>query len=316
MIANTLLIRKALTNAVMKAKINRPVPIGPMNSPTLLFDSSTNVSWSTTSVFVGEYLGDLLLDGGDVFAISDADVDGVELAFGPQHLGGRRWVPQGERGAAEAVAVAEPDGRGEGERVAAGRRHDVDLIADLEVVVVGRVLVEGHLVRTDRSFAIEQANRFVRIGAVPRGSEHWRPAGCHGFALLVDDLGGALQRAVGVGDSGNGGDGVDEVGGHRITGRLAAVAGVVTEGEGGADLQVGVRVGVAEQRVEAGAHAVGEHERADDEGHAEDDGDGDGDEAADAGAHAAARQEEGDVATHRRLSRSASSGRARRRPSE
>ena len=232
----------------------------------------------------GEYLGDLLLDGSDVFAIGDADVDGVELAFGPQYLGGRRWVPQGERGSAETVAVAEPDGRRKGERVAAGRRHDVDLVADFEVVVVGGVLVEGHLVGSDRSFTIEQANRLVRIGAVPRGSEHRRPAGCHGVALLVDDLRGALQGAVGVGDTGNGGDGVDEVGGHRVTGRLALVAGVVTEGEGRADLQVGVRVGVAEQRVEAGAHAVGEHERADDEGHAEDDGDGDGDEAADAGA--------------------------------
>ena len=217
----------------------------------------------------------------------------------PRTRGRRRWVPQGERGAAETVAVAEPDGRREGERVAAGRRHDVDLIADFEVVVVGGVLVEGHLVGTDRSFSVEQANGFVRIGAVPRGAEHRRPAGRHGFALLVDDLSGALQHAVGVGDAGNGGDGVDKVGGHRVTGSLAFVAGVVTEGEGRADLQVGVRVGVAEQRVEAGAHAVGEHERADDEGHAEDDGDGDGDEATDAGAHAAARQEEGDVATHR-----------------
>ena len=124
------------------------------------------------------------------------------------------------------------------------------------------------------------------------------PAGGDRFAVGVDDLGGALQHAVGVGDTGDGGDRVDELGGNRVACAWPASL-CVAEGERGAHLQVGVREGVAEQRVEARAHAVGEHERADDERHAEDDGDGDGDQPADAGAHAAARQEEGGVGAHR-----------------
>ena len=117
--ANTLLIRKALTKAVMKAKISSPVPNGPMNSLTLSFDSSMQRLLIDDLGVVGEHLGDLLLDGGDVLAVGDADVDGVEVALGAEHAGGRRRVPQGERRAAEAVAVAEADGSGEGERVAA-----------------------------------------------------------------------------------------------------------------------------------------------------------------------------------------------------
>ena len=193
-----------------------------------------------------------------------------------------------------------------------GRRDDVDLVADLEVVVVGGVLVDGDLVGARRGLPIEQANRAVGVGAVPRGAEHRCPAGGDGFAVRVDDLGGALELAVGVGDAGNGGDGVDEFGGHRVAGAWPSSLVLSPNASSVRDLQVGVLEGVGEQRVEAGAHAVGEHERADDERHAEDDGDGDGDQAADAGADAAARQEEGGVGTHRRLSRSASPGRARR----
>ena len=48
--ANTLLMRNALTKAVMKAKIRRPVPNGPMKLLTWSLASSINVARSTISV--------------------------------------------------------------------------------------------------------------------------------------------------------------------------------------------------------------------------------------------------------------------------
>ena len=124
--ANTLLIRKALTKAVMKAKISSPVPIGPMNSLTLVVRLVDQRLLIDDLDVVGHLLGDALLDGGDVLALGDADVDGVVDALGAEHGGRRRRVPQGERGAAEAVGVAEADGSRQRERVPAGRRDDVD----------------------------------------------------------------------------------------------------------------------------------------------------------------------------------------------
>jgi hypothetical protein len=180
--------------------------------------------------------------------------------------------------------------------VPAGRRDHVDAVADVDVVVVRRVPVDRHLIRTCRRFAIEQTDRVVGIAAVPRGAEHRRPAGGDGVAVAVDDLGASLQDAVGVGDPRDGGDGVDELGRDGVARDRRVV--VVAEGERRADLKVGLGKCVGEQRVEARTHAVGEHERADDERHAEDDGDGDGDQPADAGAHATARQQEGCVRAH------------------
>ena len=51
--AKTLLMRNALTKAVMKAKINRPVPNGPMNELTALIASLLSVSRVTTSTLSG-----------------------------------------------------------------------------------------------------------------------------------------------------------------------------------------------------------------------------------------------------------------------
>ncbi len=255
---------------------------------------------------VGEHLGDLLLDSGDVLTVGDADVDRVVDALGAEHLGGGRRIPQGERGAAERVAVAESDRAGEGERVRTRGGDDVDRIADLEVVVVGRVLVDGDLVGSARRGALAELDRAAGVGAIPRGAEHRCPAGGDRLAVGVDDLGAALQLSGGPLHPGYGGDGVDELGRDGV-----ACAGVAAPAERqlGADLEVGVLEGIGEQRVESGTHAVGEHERADDERHAEDDGDGDGDQPADPGAHAAARQQKGRVGAHV-SPRSASPGRA------
>ena len=261
---------------------------------------------------VGEDLGDALLHGGDVFAVGDADLDGVDDALGAEDLGGRRRVPQGERRPAEAVAVLEADGPGEREGVAAGGGDDTDFVADLEVVVVGGVLVDGHLIGSARSGALAYLDRVVLVAAVPGRAEHRRPAGRDDLAVAVDDLSAALQRPVGVGDSRHGGHGVDELCGHGITGGLGVVD--VAEGERRAHLQVGVLEGGGEQRVEARAQGVGEHEGTDDERDAEDDGDGDGDEPADAGAHAPPGEQEGGAGAHLNR-RSASAGRARCRAS-
>ena len=50
MIWKTLLMRKALTNAVMKAKISKPVPKALMNTPTSASPSAISTSRVTTSV--------------------------------------------------------------------------------------------------------------------------------------------------------------------------------------------------------------------------------------------------------------------------
>ena len=180
----------------MKAKISRPVPNGPMNSLTSVVRLVDQRLLIDDLGVVGEHLGDPLLDGGDVLTLGDADVDGVVDALGAEHLGGGRRVPQGERGAAERVAVAEADRARERERVRTGRRDDVDRVADLEVVVVGRVLVDRHLVRAARRGAVTELDRAVGVGAVPRGAEHRRPAGGDRLAVGVDDLGAALQPPV------------------------------------------------------------------------------------------------------------------------
>ena len=204
-------------------------------------------------------------------------------------------VPERERRTAHAVGVGEADGADERVRVPARRGDHVDLVAELEVVVLGRGLVDGDFVGTLRRRGPGAARSRRRrrrprsapnIGAPP--VETASPS-----ASMIWALRWTLPWARST--PGHGRDRLDEVGRDRVAG--AEVAGFA-EGERGADLEVGLLVRRAEQRVEPGAHAVGEHERADDERDGEDDGDGDRDQAPDARPDAAARQQQCGVATH------------------
>ena len=89
---------------------------------------------------------DPALHGGDVLTLGDGDVDAIEGVTGAEHLGGRRDVPGGQRGAGEAVAVAEADEGRDRELVGARVGDHVDRVADDEVLAIGRGLVDGHLV--------------------------------------------------------------------------------------------------------------------------------------------------------------------------
>ena len=116
-----------------------------------------------------------------------------------------------------------------------------------------------------------------------------------GLAVLVDELGVALQQRLGGGDALDRGDLV----GERRRDRVALqVDGVLAEGDRRADLEVDVLADLGEQVVERLAQAVGEDERADDERDADEDGDRDGDQPPDAGADALAGDERGGLGAH------------------
>ena len=107
MIWNTLLMRNALTNAVMKAKIEQAGAEGAderVDGLLVLVDDD----------LTGDHLGALrqhLLDPRHhrrrVDALVDLDVDRVIGAVGAEDRVGRRRIEGGERRAGEAVGVAE-----------------------------------------------------------------------------------------------------------------------------------------------------------------------------------------------------------------
>ena len=87
--ANTLLIRKALTNAVMKAKIKQArAERADERVDGVSFASSLSVCWVTTSTLVGQRGLERLLDVVVLGAVGDLQVDAVVHALGTEHGGG------------------------------------------------------------------------------------------------------------------------------------------------------------------------------------------------------------------------------------
>ncbi len=186
-IAKTLLMMNALTNAVMKAKISRPVPNAPMNSLT-----SSALSSATCSPVIDlgarrEHLLDRRLHGRHVGALDERDVDRVDLAVGAEPFHRRVEVEGDDRRAAEAVGVAEPDEGGERAGVLAGVGQVRHLVADVEVLHVGGGLVDGELVEPDRRRAVLDRDAGEAVVAHPRHADRGT-GGRDGVAVGIDEL--------------------------------------------------------------------------------------------------------------------------------
>ena len=146
-IEKVLKIRNAATNSATPAKISRAVLRKPMNSPmSSCWDWTFSAPVSTSSVVRQrglqvrrEALGSRALVGGDRDLIELA-----LLAGDPLRLGQRE---HGERCAAERVDVAERRDADQGVGAGPASAGDLDLVADLESLVVGRRLVDHDLAR-------------------------------------------------------------------------------------------------------------------------------------------------------------------------
>ncbi len=221
---------------------------------------------------------------------------------------GRDRVERGEGRAGEALRVAEPDETHELELLRAEVGDDRHGVADLEVGTLRGGGVDGDLTGSGRrsSFSERHPAQTVRPG--PRDAERRRPLRGDDVAVGIDQLREARQRGLDRLDALDGRHRVDEARRNRISGALRA--GV--EGLGAAHLEVDVLREVTEQAVEGVAEAVGEDERAGDEGHAQQDGEPDDDGAGLSGQQAPF----GDGADHDVSRRSASADRARARASD
>ena len=135
---NTLLMMNALTNVVMKANASRPLPKIEMNELMSSAASSATCWPVTTSVRGGRMSSIAALTVAGSAPSASFDVDRVVRVAGAEHLPCGLRVEHRERGAAEAVGVAEADQPDDRERFGAGVEHDVDVVTDLVVVFARR----------------------------------------------------------------------------------------------------------------------------------------------------------------------------------
>ncbi len=145
---------KALTKAVMNAKINRPWPNAPMNSLTPSAFSSATCSPVMTSRPSGRTSSIAAPHDGGVGALVERDVDRIDLAVGAEVVERRVEVEGDERGAAETVGVAEADRRGDRALEAPGVGDIGHLVTDVETGPIGRRLVDRQLVGPDRWLSV------------------------------------------------------------------------------------------------------------------------------------------------------------------
>ena len=121
---NTLLMMNALTNVVTNANASRPLPKIEMIELMSSAVSSATCSPVTTSVRGGRICLDRGLHGGGIGSVGELEVDRVVRVAGTEHLLRGRRVERRDRGAAEAVGVAEADEPDDLERLGAGVEHD------------------------------------------------------------------------------------------------------------------------------------------------------------------------------------------------
>ena len=177
---------------------------------------------------------------------------------------------------AASVAPARLFGRaelgdaGDGERARRPGRQDADPLADGEVVLLRRPGVHHHVVRGHRRAARDQVQRReLRVRVVGHAEGGRAAAGRDGLAVPGHELGVAGDLAVGAPRRrARGGSVASSDSGSSVARRARAAA----ELGHAADLEVDLRVDVAEQRGERVVQGVGEDERPRDERDAEHDG--------------------------------------------
>ena len=114
-----------------------------------------------------------------------------------------REVEAGERRAANRETRAELDDAGHAHLFDRAFRLDTDLLADLEVLVAGGLLVDDDLVRT-RPAALHQRQRIEdRVAVRDREPEVWRSARHDRLPVVTDELRRIrIDAALGLGDAG------------------------------------------------------------------------------------------------------------------
>ena len=205
--------------------------------------------------------------------LAGADRDRV-VAVLREHLACRGDVEEGDRGAAEAVDVAEPDDPGELVGADGALAGHLDGVADLEALIVGGADVDRDLAGAGGPVALDELERVeALVGGVDAEAEG-RVVALDRLALAVEDL-----RLVGVP-----GHVEDRAGGRLDLGQRPHLREHVLGDLGLAGLRpldellarddrVGLLVRAREDRVERLVDRVGEDERAADHRDAEDDRD-------------------------------------------
>ena len=198
--------------------------------------------------------------------------DVVDPALSIQQPLGRGQVEQGVGRPAHVHRAPEGHRAHDPERAGRAGEEDRDLVTHGQTVVPGRGHVDHHVVVPLRGATVGQDEG--RDGTEPLGRS---PDGGGGgradlAAVLVQELGIALDQPGDVVHSVDGPDALDDVVGHG----LASGAGPGAAAEGGGASHLGVAVGrrLAEHLAHAVADGVAQHERGGEERHAQHDGEG------------------------------------------
>ena len=191
-IENVLKIRNAPTSTAMNANASRPVVRNARPSRM----SSPSLSASCAAVRTCAVGGSSDAIWRWRLALADAVAAGdereVDLALLVEQLLGGREVEDDEGGPAEPGRLADGGEADELEGALRRGRGDRDLVAELEVLLVGGGGVERDLVLALRRAALGEADRGERRRHVGRGDRR-RPAGRDDLAVLADDRGDVVD---------------------------------------------------------------------------------------------------------------------------
>ena len=171
---------------------------------------------------------------------------------------------RGERRPGHAVGGAEGGDADHGDGHPLREEH-AGTAADVQPTVVGGGAVDDDLPRTGRGAPGDDPPRVETGGGHPIGPGRRRPVAADAVTVGTQELRLALDEGRGRADTVDAGDGADQRLGD------AALCGDAFRGDAvaAAHDRVGVAVGLGEERAEAVAHGVAEHQRAGQERHAD-----------------------------------------------
>jgi len=203
----------------------------------------------------GHRAGDAIpeIEGGDT--LGGLGVDGVvapDLAEDPLRSAD---VEGGERGAGQVVGRAEPGGAHDGELLRRALEENLDLVAESELVLLGRQHVDDDLARPLGLPSRPEAQGGQVGCGCPVETEGGGPGGGDRLPCLVDQLGVAADRPLGRLHPWDPSHRVEHRRGHRVADRIGSC--VDPEAGRSPDRNVGAGRNLREQRVEGAVDRVG-----------------------------------------------------------